>query len=83
MSPDRGVRARRTMLAGIRREMLGPAGCGHALNITTGVTHAEDAYLPFVDAETGEEVLTVEFPLQRYGLGVLFPKEEADLGSRP
>lgn len=65
------------MLAGLRRELLGPAACGHALHIKRGSTRADDAFVPYVDADTGDEVLTIEDPLQRYGLGVLFPKGDA------
>jgi len=33
-----------------------------------------DAYGSYVDAETGDEVLAVQRPLERYGVAVLFPK---------
>lgn len=68
--------AREILLKGIRRELLGPAACGFALNVPpTGP--APDAFQPHVDSETGEEILAVERPLNRYGLGVLFPKSQA------
>jgi len=65
--------AREVMLNGIRRELLGPAACGFALTVPpTGP--APDAFQPHVDSETGEEILAIEDPINRYGLGVLFPK---------
>ena len=72
MSED-GVAARAAMLSGIRRELLGPAACGFALDIPHS-GEPVDALVPYVDSQTGEEVLTIEAPLTRYGLGVLFPK---------
>lgn len=69
--------SRETMLAGIRRELLGPAACGFALEIPHSGPPV-DAFQPYVDASTGEEVLTIDKPLNRYGLGVLFPKTHVE-----
>lgn len=71
--PKNADHAREVMLHGIRRELLGPAACGFALAVPpTG--SVPDAFQPHVDSETGEEILAVEAPLNRYGLGVIFPK---------
>lgn len=75
MNPSPSARVPRAkMLAAVRRELLGPAGCGYALNVPPG-QEVVDSHVPYVDALTGEEVLTIEYPLNRYGLGVLYPKE--------
>lgn len=71
--PKNADHAREVMLHGIRRELLGPAACGFALAVPPAET-VPDAFQPHVDSETGEEILAIEAPLNRYGLGVLFPK---------
>lgn len=68
------VRARNEMLASIRRELVGPAPKGQPLPIPTP-TEPVDEYVPYVDAATGQEVLSVELPLQRYGVAVLHPRD--------
>lgn len=77
-----GDSSRETVLRGIRRELLGPAGCGYSLEIPH-IGEPVDAFLPYVDAVTGQEVLTVEKPLNRYGLGVLYPKFAFDSQAHP
>ena len=69
------------MLAGIRRELLGPAGCGFALKVPFEGDPV-DSYQPYVDEATGDEILTIERPLDRYGIGVLFPRTQAGGGFR-
>lgn len=65
--------AREVMLNGVRRELLGPAACGFALTVPPKGP-APDAYQPHIDSATGEEILALEDPINRYGLGVLYPK---------
>jgi len=67
------VRARNEMLASIRRELMGPAPKGQPLAIPTSEDPV-DEYAPYVDASTGQEVLSVEWPVQRYGVAVLHPR---------
>lgn len=82
--------ARQVILNGVRRELLGPAGCGVGLDISMPVV--EDDSIPYVDMTSGQEIISIDAPLNRYGLGVLFPKqsvvddqqaEEADDGQDP
>lgn len=57
----------------LRRELVGPAPAGPPVDLRAPFATKSDSYGPFVDAETGEEVLSWTRPLKRYGAGVLFP----------
>src|SRR5690606_15481215 len=70
-----GEWARDVVLSEVRRELVGPDPLGSPLKVPHD-GEPVDAFGAFVDAETGEEVLTVQAPLERYGVAVLFPKEE-------
>ena len=58
------------------RELLGPAQIGRPLIVAPGpaFASASEAYGPWVDQETGEEVLDRDPPTKRYGVGVLYPR---------
>lgn len=68
------------VLAALQRELVGPSPAGHELPIEGDkVTFAakEDSYGPWVEAETGEEILQRDPPGRRYGVGVLYPPRVA------
>ncbi|WP_230194659.1 helicase-related protein [Streptomyces coriariae] len=64
---------REDIMDALRAELLGPAPAGKPLDATSFDTW-EDARGPWVDPESGEEVLDRD-PLIRYGVGVLYPAE--------
>lgn len=75
-----GVEARHIVEESIRIELFGPVKDGEPhgrpIDCSSGVihfAHKEDAYGPFHDRDTGQEVLTQSDPLRRYGIGVLYP----------
>jgi hypothetical protein len=77
-----GFEARKTIENVLRRELFGPffgeIVDGKPLTILNGEVafgNQDDAKNVFVDAETGEEILTVGVPITRYGIGVLHPQE--------
>lgn len=71
---------RSVVLGELRRELFGPpidsSPLGSALDLSQELHFLDkaDAYGPFFDAETGEEILTRDLPTRRYGVGVLFPR---------
>jgi hypothetical protein len=67
---------REEVLDALRAELLGPAPFGEPLEVSlSGATFAtlKESYGSHVEQGTGEEVLGWDRPLQRYGVGVLFP----------
>lgn len=75
---------RSKVLAALRAELLGPLQTfegdpiGKPLNLaqTLGFDDPKDAYGPFHEAGSGNEVLTRDRPTKRYGVGVLYPREQ-------
>lgn len=69
------VDSRETMLEELRKELVGPAPGGKALNTSAPpkFTSRTESYGPWVDSVTGEEVLERDRPTKRYGVGVLYP----------
>jgi len=63
----------------LRRELFGPSPAGHEIDVTNGIILDDYASLnhPYREAGTGEEILTRDAPIKRYGVGVLFPVGEA------
>ena len=57
------------------RELFGPSPDGQELDTSKPVIFqkSEDAYGPFCEKGTGEEILQRDPPLKRYGVGVLYP----------
>lgn len=68
------LRNREHLFRTLREELVGPSpqgpeiDCNEPLNLT-----AEQAYGPFRQAGSGEEILLRDNPLKRYGVGVLYP----------
>jgi hypothetical protein len=63
---------REYLLDALRRELVGPSPAGDPL-LTFNFRQQEDAWGPFVDKDTGEEIITRNTPRERYGVGVLHP----------
>ena len=68
------IRARDEMLLSIRRELMGPDPKGETLHVSTSEEPVNE-FLPYVEEGTGQEILAVERPMQRYGVAVLHPKD--------
>jgi hypothetical protein len=77
---DMGTRSREHVEEALVRELVGPAPAGPAVDLGAPFPTKKDSYGPFVDAETGEEVLAWTRPVKRYGVGVLFPDSEREQG---
>lgn len=63
------------MLKALRQELVGPSPVGEELDCSGPLVFAkaEDAYGPFCQKGTREEILMRDAPTKRYGVGVLFP----------
>ncbi|MFE9360192.1 helicase-related protein [Streptomyces olivaceoviridis] len=68
---------REDVMDALRAELLGPAAVGKPLD-RDSFDNWEEARGPWVDAESGEEILDRD-PLARYGVGVLYPAESTAL----
>lgn len=66
---------RNYMLHALRRELVGPAPSGKAIDCSQPVKFAspDDARGPWVQQESEEEILQRDPPTKRYGIGVLYP----------
>jgi hypothetical protein len=78
---------REAVLRALREELLGPAPAGDEKDFSDTIPFEtkKEAYGPFRQEGTGEEVLIRNGPSRRYGLGILYPFEsvadvEDDLG---
>lgn len=83
MAKPKHLAGRAAMLQALREELLGPAPAGDELDFTQAVSFKirSDAFGPFRQKGTGEEVLLRNGPSQRYGIGVLYPfKTEVKAG---
>jgi Helicase conserved C-terminal domain len=58
----------------MKRELMGPDPQGPELDFSTNVSfdHRKDTYGSFREKGSGEEILTRDYPLKRYGVGILF-----------
>lgn len=66
------VENRETVVRALIRELVGPAPEGEPLGSFV-FEKKEEAYGPFVDKETGEEIIQRDTPSKRYGVAVLHP----------
>jgi len=60
----------------LREELVGPSPAGQELDTSSlplKFDSREKSYGPFVEKETGEEIITRDYPTKRYGIGVLYP----------
>ena len=73
------VRNRQAIIDALRRELVGPDPRGEDISCAGALrfdTH-QKADGPYIQSETGEEILTRDWPSSRYGAGVLFPRSAA------
>jgi hypothetical protein len=63
----------------IRSEMMGPSLVGQPLDCTAEVAFEkwEDAVVPWVQKENGDEIIQRETPVNKYGIGVLYPQGQS------
>src|SRR5258708_13129869 len=66
------IENREAVIRALTRELVGPAPEGEPLGSFV-FEKREDAYGPFVDKETGEEIIQRDTPSKRYGVAVLHP----------
>lgn len=66
---------RQKLLDALREELVGPAPAGEELDCSGEISfeNREEAGIPWKQKATGEEILVRGSPMQRYGLGVLYP----------
>lgn len=84
MTTDMNDGGRSKIFGALKAELLGPsndalvtAGAAELfLDSNPNFDTAKDAYGPFVEADTHEEILTRDRPTKRYGVGVLYPREQ-------
>lgn len=68
------VENRQAIIDALKRELVGPAPDGTPLDLQKpSFEKWEDAFGPFVDKETGEEIIRRDRPSNRYGVAVLHP----------
>lgn len=80
VTPPPRPSGRDEVLSALRRELVGPAPVGHLLELLDGAARfaaKEDSFGPWIEAETGEEVLQRDPPTRRYGVAVLYPPKVA------
>ncbi|MBM4077972.1 MAG: hypothetical protein FJ267_20275, partial [Planctomycetes bacterium] len=79
MPTDHG---RSVIFSALKAEILGPDPAGQPLSISPTPYFAglEVSYGPWVDAETGEEILNDPriSPMRRFASGVLFPENQTE-----
>lgn len=66
---------RTDLIEALRHELFGPDPSGQEIDVSDNLTleEQEGGRQPYRQRGTGEEVLTRDSPIKRYGVGVLFP----------
>lgn len=69
----------KVMVDSLRRELVGPSPSGDELDCSGTVDFADrsQAFRPYRQATTGEEILQRDRPTKRYGVAVLYPLQSA------
>ena len=72
------VENRKRLLAAMREELTGPSPAGEEIDCEQGISFdtSKEAYKPWKQKDSGEEILIHASPLQRYGAGVLYPSQQ-------
>src|SRR6266478_4950157 len=73
------------VIQSLREELVGPAAHGEDLDCSIPVLFESpaDLYKPYVQKDTGEEIISGERPRKRYGIGVLYPLERKERLDEP
>ena len=79
------IKNRDKLIQFIRSEMIGPCLTGDKLDCSGEIQFEkwEDANKPWVQKENGDEIIRKETPVNRYGIGVLYPPQVAHDESAP
>jgi hypothetical protein len=69
------IETRDEILKALRAELVGPSPLGNEIDCNQPIQFNEpsEAYGPFRQAGSGEEILIRDSPTKRYGVGVLYP----------
>jgi hypothetical protein len=76
-TPSPHIENREKLVHFIRSEMIGPCLTGDKLDCSgeIKIEKWEDAGRPRVQKENGDEIISKETPVNRYGIGVLYPRQ--------
>lgn len=64
----------------LSEELVGPCAYGEKLEWQEGKVKKQQINVPLISEDDGEEILKT-YPIQRYGVGVLYPMEEIEASS--
>lgn len=69
------LEGRQHLIDALRDEVLGPSTAGSPIDCSKPLVFDKDeeAYGPFVQGGSGEEIVHRDTPLRRYGVGILYP----------
>lgn len=69
------IEARRKVISALREELVGPSPQGKAIDCSKDLKFPDwdAAEGPYRQEDSGEEILTGDRPVKRYGIGVLYP----------
>src|SRR6185437_4568955 len=69
------IESREQVLQALREELVGPSPQGKPLDCSKALRFSDwdVAEGPYRQHDTGEEILTGDRPVKRYGIGVLYP----------
>jgi len=69
------IENRTHVIRALEEELVGPSPAGDPINCagTISFSEPEDAYKPYRQMGSGEEILQRDPPCKRYGIGVLYP----------
>ena len=73
----KALESRDHIVRSLREDLLGPLSSGKELDCTKDIVFEklEDSYGPWIQKDSGEEILQAGRPTRRYGCGILFPTE--------
>ena len=85
MQTANSIEDRAYILKLLREELVGPSPQGQSVDCSVPLQFdkREEAYGPFVQQDTGEEIINLSRPMLRYGIGVLFPPKDSTGSKAP